>query len=43
MDDLDRRLLNRIQSEFPLAERPYAVLAAELGTTEADVMERLAV
>lgn len=39
-DDLDRALLNEIQREFPLAVRPFAVLAERLGTTEAQVLER---
>ena len=41
LDDLDRRLLNRIQAGFPLAERPYRALAEMLETTEAVVLERL--
>jgi siroheme decarboxylase len=39
-DDLDRALLNAIQQDFPLAVRPFAVLAGRLGSTEADVLER---
>jgi len=39
--DLDRHLLDAFQRDFPLASRPYAVLAAELGMTEAEVMDRL--
>jgi DNA-binding Lrp family transcriptional regulator len=42
LDDLDKRLLNLIQGEFPLVERPYAALAERTGATEAAVMERIA-
>ncbi|MFN8523429.1 MAG: AsnC family transcriptional regulator [Chloroflexota bacterium] len=40
MDDLDKRLLNRIQSNFPVVVRPYQALADAFGTTEQDVLER---
>ncbi len=42
LDELDRLLLNRIQEDFPLEERPYAALGAALGTAEDDVRARLA-
>jgi siroheme decarboxylase len=41
LDALDQRLLNLIQVEFPIAARPFEVLADRLGTTEDDVIERL--
>src|SRR3954454_22024876 len=41
MDDLDRRLLNRIQSDFPLVARPYAELGQSLGLSEDEVVERM--
>jgi DNA-binding Lrp family transcriptional regulator len=41
MDDLDRRLLNRIQSDFPLVARPYEELGRELGLSEDEVVERM--
>ena len=41
MDDTDRALLNRIQSDFPIASRPYQTLAREFGLTEAEVLQRL--
>ncbi len=31
MDKTDRVILNRIQSDFPIATRPFEVIAAELG------------
>ncbi|HEY8477918.1 MAG TPA: AsnC family transcriptional regulator [Chloroflexota bacterium] len=42
MDELDRRLLNIIQSDFPLVARPFAALGERLGTDEADVIGRIA-
>ena len=42
MDDIDRRILNRIQSDFPITARPYQALAVELGLSEADVIDRVA-
>lgn len=40
-DPIDRALLNDWQRDFPVATRPYGVLAQSLGTTEADVIARL--
>jgi DNA-binding Lrp family transcriptional regulator len=40
-DPLDRALLDDWQRDFPVAARPFAVLAEHLGTTEADVIARL--
>ena len=42
LDDTDRRLLNRLQEDLPLTPRPYADVAAELGITEQDLLDRLA-
>ncbi|GAB6097856.1 siroheme decarboxylase subunit alpha [Desulfatiferula olefinivorans] len=41
IDDIDKRIINRIQSEFPICRRPYAAIADELGMTEADVLSRI--
>lgn len=41
LDDTDKLLLNRIQSDFPLTPRPYLTLAAEFGLAEAEVIKRL--
>jgi siroheme decarboxylase len=41
MDDTDRRLLDVIQSDYPLAHRPYAVVGDTLGITEDEVLERV--
>jgi DNA-binding Lrp family transcriptional regulator len=37
----DRRLIARLCGDLPLETRPFAALADELGTTEADVIERI--
>ena len=41
MDLTDRRLLNTIQSAFPLVEQPYEELGEPLEITEAEVMDRI--
>ena len=41
MDLTDRKLLNIIQSRFPVVPEPYAAIAAELDTTEPDILARL--
>ncbi len=41
MDDLDKRLLDIIQSDLPLTARPYAAVGERLGLTEAEVLARV--
>jgi DNA-binding Lrp family transcriptional regulator len=41
MDDIDRRILNRIQSDFPIHSRPYLAIAEDLGIAEDTVLNRL--
>jgi siroheme decarboxylase len=41
LDDLDRKLLNLMQGQFPLAPRPYAAVAEKAEVTEAEVMARV--
>ena len=41
-DLMDKRMLNMVQSRFPLTDRPYLQMAQELGTSEADTIERVA-
>lgn len=41
MDERDRGLLNRIQSELPLVERPFREIGKELGMPEDEILERL--
>ncbi len=42
MDIVDRKLLNVIQSGFPLVDEPYVEIGEQLGIDEAEVLERLA-
>lgn len=41
MDDIDRRIINRLQGGFPISERPYREAASELGIAEETLIERL--
>jgi DNA-binding Lrp family transcriptional regulator len=41
LDDLDKRLLNLMQGQFPIAPRPYQHVAAEAGVSEDEVMGRV--
>lgn len=41
MELTDRQILNIIQTQFPLVERPFASIAEEMNTTEDDVIERI--
>ncbi len=40
MDDFDRRLLDLLQTDFPIVNTPFAVLAERLGTDEKEVLQR---
>lgn len=41
MDKVDKEILNRIQSDFPISPTPYAVIADEMGLTEPAVLQRV--
>lgn len=41
LDNTDKAVLNRIQSDFPIDSRPYNVIAQELGLEETDVISRV--
>ncbi len=41
MDKIDARILNLIQSGFPLAEEPYREIAGQLGIPERDLINRI--
>jgi DNA-binding Lrp family transcriptional regulator len=41
LDDIDKAILNRIQSDFPITSQPYLAVASELGITEQDVLDRI--
>jgi DNA-binding Lrp family transcriptional regulator len=42
LEELDRELLNAVQWDFPLVDRPYAVIGERLGLTEPAVRDRVA-
>lgn len=41
MDDVDRRLLDIIQTGFPLSPRPYAELGEQTGISEEEALQRV--
>ena len=41
MDETDRLILNRIQSDFPVSPRPYGDIGQELGLPETEVVDRV--
>ncbi|HEX8977186.1 MAG TPA: AsnC family transcriptional regulator [Solirubrobacteraceae bacterium] len=41
LDDLDKRLLNLMQGQFPIAARPYQHVAAQAGLSEDEVLDRV--
>ena len=41
LDDTDKSILNRIQSNFPIDSHPYRVIARELGLEESEVIQRV--
>jgi len=40
MDEIDRAILNRIQSDFPITSRPYLAIAEALDLSEDEVLQR---
>ncbi len=42
MDNTDRKLLNEIQSRFPVEPHPYRVIGNRIGMDEAEVLVRVA-
>lgn len=41
LDATDRAILNRLQEDLPLSHAPFADVAAEMGLTENDLLNRL--
>ena len=41
INDIDRAILNRIQSDFPLTRRPYKTIGQELKLSEEVVIKRI--
>lgn len=42
MDEIDRRIINGMQGEFPLVERPFLIMGEKLGLSEDELIGRLA-
>lgn len=41
LDDIDKTILNRIQSDFPVTSRPFEAIAREVGLSEDMVIQRV--
>ncbi len=41
MDDIDKKILNILQKEFPLTERPFLAVAQKCGLSEEEVISRV--
>jgi len=41
MDEIDKKILNLIQEEFPVARRPFSEIGNVIGISEKDVLERV--
>jgi DNA-binding Lrp family transcriptional regulator len=41
IDQTDKLIINRIQSDFPINRNPFGSIAKELGLTESDVLNRV--
>jgi DNA-binding Lrp family transcriptional regulator len=41
MDELDKAILNEIQSHFPIVSRPYAEMGRRVGASEEEVLARV--
>lgn len=41
MDDIDRKILNKIQSGFPIVKRPFLDIADPLNINESEVLDRI--
>lgn len=41
MDDIDRKIINHLQGNFPIEDHPYKIIAGQLGISEDELLERL--
>ena len=41
LDTIDRRIIDGLQGDFPICERPYQVAAERLGISEEELLQRL--
>ncbi|GAB3553776.1 Lrp/AsnC family transcriptional regulator [Noviherbaspirillum agri] len=42
MDDIDRAIINHLQGDLPVCERPYEEAARRIGISEDELLQRLA-
>ena len=41
MDDIDKKILNLLQKDFPIAEQPFLIIAGQCGVSEDEVISRI--
>jgi DNA-binding Lrp family transcriptional regulator len=41
MDEIDKKILNILQKEFPLEERPFLIVAEKCGISEEEALSRI--
>ncbi|MBF0468500.1 MAG: AsnC family transcriptional regulator [Desulfamplus sp.] len=41
IDETDKKIINRIQTSFPIDPNPYMIIAKELGLSEAELISRV--
>jgi len=41
MDSIDKKILNIIQTKFPIIQKPYEAIGQEVGVSEKDVITRI--
>ena len=41
MDDIDRKIINSLQGDFPITDRPYRQIAEQLGINEEQLIQHL--
>ena len=41
MDDIERKIINSLQGDFPITDRPYRQIAEQLGINEEQLMQHL--
>jgi DNA-binding Lrp family transcriptional regulator len=41
MDEIDKRIINALQNGFPICDKPYLLVATQLGLSEQELIDRL--
>ncbi|MGF7185584.1 DNA-binding Lrp family transcriptional regulator [Desulfitispora alkaliphila] len=41
MDEINKEIINMIQKDFPIHNRPYSIIGAEMGISEEEVINRI--